>query len=139
MVQFSILFFFESLHKSSKSAMSWDSSEKFQVNSCGKKVHTSKNWSTFIQPPRNFAKIINNEVVFLAKFGGDWIRIVDFLLVTNFWRYALFFHQTLFTLSFWLMSKFPSIFVELWLLWTRFITIHAKRRFVVCPDVCWQT
>ena len=76
----------------------------------------------------------------MAKFGGDWIKIVDFLLVTNFWRYALFFHQTLFMLSFRLMSKFPSIFVELWLLWARFITIHAKRRFVVVgierPNVC---
>ena len=42
-----------------------------------------------------FPKYLSTEVNILAKFCGDRIKIVDFLLITNFLKCALFFHQAL--------------------------------------------
>ena len=59
-------------------------------------------------PNETWWKLLPHEVIIFTKFYEDWTKNVDFLLMANFWTWALFFTQTLFHLEvlpiFWWLS-----------------------------------
>ena len=66
-----------------------------------KKLHTSKNW-LLIKVPQflpnlydTWSKLSPHELIILTKFHKDWAKIMEFLLIVNFWMCAGFFTQTL--------------------------------------------
>ena len=40
-----------------------------------------------------FAILSTHELIILTKFDEDWTKIVDFLLVVNFWASIIFFQS----------------------------------------------
>ena len=62
-----------------------------------KKVDTSKNWPLVRNPQfqSDFAETLGlsstREHLIILKFQQNWTKIVDFLLMANFWRCLLFF------------------------------------------------
>ena len=66
-----------------------------------KKVDTAKNIALVknLQFLSNlheiWPKLLSHWLIILPKFHGDWIKIVDFLLMVNFCQCPLFFTQTL--------------------------------------------
>ena len=60
-----------------------------------------KNW-LLIKDPRflsnayeTWRKRLSREAIIFTKFNDDWTKILDFLLLANFWMFAVFFTQTL--------------------------------------------
>ena len=72
-----------------------------------KKQDTFKNWPLIKNPQflsnlhETWWKWLSHEAIIFTKFHKDWTKIMDFLLMANFWTCPVFFAQNLPTLMLW--------------------------------------
>ena len=73
-----------------------------------------KNLQFLFNLHETWPKLLSCWLIILPKFRGDWIKIVDFLLMVNFWQCPIFFSQTLCIVS-QIKKSFESVFFDVFL------------------------